>query len=548
MLTKLKDFKSPQHKIFKMLLAGREKWKAKHHEVKSSLKRLENRVRAVTKSRENWRQRALEAERELRALRADQKKKSQPEVVESPTPQVTPQATRQALIVSPLQDLVPQGATYPLATIQLSIAFVLQAGVSLRGAEACVNLVFNVLQGKLAEAPTHTTIQNWILRLGLHELQRRKEGADDWVWIVDHTVQIGAIKCLLVMGIRASHWRQLGRPLEHHDLQVLELKPIEQSTGAVVHQQFQALAERHGMPLAVLSDQGSDIKKGLALWRAEQPETNAVIGLSDIAHKVASVLRRILEKGDRWAQYTSQCGKTKSAIQQTKLAHLIPPKPRSKARYMNIAELVNWGTRTGELIRSHRQGSLSAEQQQELSGELLDEKLGWLDAFESDLLHWQELSDMGEQIRHIIRTEGYHAGTAEVLHRRLPVATGEQAAQLRDELIAFVASEGAQVPEAERLPGSSEVIESLIGKGKRLEGQQSRSGFTRQVLAMAGSVVKPTREAIQAALKNIHMKTLKSWCADHLPRSIQSKRRRDLGSKKKEQKPDQVVIASTPMF
>jgi hypothetical protein len=430
----------------------------------------------------------------------------------------------------------------------MSIVFVLQAATSLRSAEACVNLVFQVQQGKQFQAPTHTTIQNWILRLGLYELERPKDQANDWVWIVDHTIQIGDIKCLLVVGIRASHWRRLGRPIEHHDLQVLELKPVEQSTGVVVHQQFNSIAKRYGTPLAVLSDQGSDIKKGLQLWQAEQPDPGSIVDLSDIAHKVASVLKSILERDERWAQYTSQCGKTKVAIQQTKLAHLIPPKPKSKARYMNIAEQVSWGTRAGNLVRSQRQGTLSAEQQQQLPGELLDKKLGWLDEYKSELSQWQELSDMGQQICRVIRTAGYHAGSAELLRTELPDASSKQTQQLREELIAFVALECNKVPMEQRLPGSSEVIESLIGKGKRLEGQQSRSGFTRQVLAIAGSVVQPTREILQVALRSLRMKHLKAWCTEYLPQSVQSKRRRDLGTQKREQNPDKVPIASTPMF
>jgi hypothetical protein len=430
----------------------------------------------------------------------------------------------------------------------MAILFVLRAATSLRGSEACINLVFETQHGKLLQAPTHTTIQNWILRLGLYELERSKERASDWIWIVDHTIQIGDIKCLLVVGIRASHWRQLGRPLEHHDLQVLELKPVEQSTGVVVHQQFTSIAERCGTPLAVLSDQGSDIKKGLQLWQAQQAASSDIIGLSDIAHKVASVLKRILQADQRWAQYTSQCGKTKAAIQQTKLAHLTPPKPKSKARYMNIAEQVRWGTRIGKLLHSHRQGTLSGEQQEQLPGELLARKLGWLDEYKLELSRWQELSDMGQQICRHIRTEGYHAGSAELLRTELPVASSEQVLQLREEMIAFVASESDKVPAGERLPGSSEVIESLIGKGKRLEGQQSQSGFTRQVLAMAGSVVKPTHQIIQAALKSIGMKHLKAWCTEHLPQSVQAKRRRDLGTQKKEPKQDETHPVSTAMI
>ena len=73
MTTSLSDFKSPKHKILAMLHAGRDKWKAKHHQVKMALKLAGNQVRAVTKSRENWRNRAIEAERQLRCVRAGQK-------------------------------------------------------------------------------------------------------------------------------------------------------------------------------------------------------------------------------------------------------------------------------------------------------------------------------------------------------------------------------------------------------------------------------------------------------------------------------------------
>ena len=70
----LNDFKSPKHKVFTMLRTGRAQWKAKHHEVKKRLKLAGNQIRAVTKSRENWRNRALEAERQFRSVQADLKK------------------------------------------------------------------------------------------------------------------------------------------------------------------------------------------------------------------------------------------------------------------------------------------------------------------------------------------------------------------------------------------------------------------------------------------------------------------------------------------
>lgn len=72
---------------------------------------------------------------------------------------------------------------------------------------------------KLGEIPHATTGRMWLLRFGLHKLQRPKVKADDWVWIVDHAVQVGTEKCLLISGVRTS---QLPPPGENLKLQHLE--------------------------------------------------------------------------------------------------------------------------------------------------------------------------------------------------------------------------------------------------------------------------------------------------------------------------------------
>ena len=70
----------------------------------------------------------------------------------------------------------------------------MQAAVSLRGSSA----VLAVMQGFLPQTermPSANGGQMWLLRIGLYEVMRAKEPADDWVWLADHTVQIGALKC-----------------------------------------------------------------------------------------------------------------------------------------------------------------------------------------------------------------------------------------------------------------------------------------------------------------------------------------------------------------
>ena len=37
---------------------------------------------------------------------------------------------------------------------------------------------------------------------GHHELTRAKPQAEDWVWMIDHTNQVGVENCLVILGIR----------------------------------------------------------------------------------------------------------------------------------------------------------------------------------------------------------------------------------------------------------------------------------------------------------------------------------------------------------
>ena len=44
--------------------------------------------------------------------------------------------------------------------------------------------------------------------------------ADDWMWIIDHTLQLGDRKCLVILGLRQSAWEQAeSRVMSHQDVE-----------------------------------------------------------------------------------------------------------------------------------------------------------------------------------------------------------------------------------------------------------------------------------------------------------------------------------------
>jgi len=181
-----------------------------------------------------------------------------------------------------------------------------------------------------------------VQRIGPAAFLRPKEIADDWVWIVDHSIQIGQCKCLVILGIRLRDFPR-GRPLCHQDMEPIALVPMMSSTKHTVAARLEEVVCRTGVPRAILDDHGADLHGGVEIFREAHPRTSEFY---DIKHKAACLLKSRLENNPRWKEYASQSGQTKSAVQQTALACLTPPSHRSKARFMNVDGLVDWGVKT----------------------------------------------------------------------------------------------------------------------------------------------------------------------------------------------------------
>lgn len=371
-------------------------------------------------------------------------------------------------------------------------------------------------------APTGECGQLWLLRIGLYEVTRPKEMADDRVWIIDHTVQIGDMKCMLILGCRLSWWQENRGPLNHRDVEVLALEPMVKSNGEMVCNQLQDTAIKTGVPRAIVSDHGTDIRGGIEAFQKDHPQT---VNLYDIAHKMAILLKRELEADDDWSEYLQQIGQVKQRLQQTALAFLTPPTPRNKARYMNLEKLVTWGTKTLAYVdRPYPVSEVPLDKRQ------LREKLGWLVTYRKPLRRWKSIMGIVDTTLEFIRQEGYHRRATRELQRQLnPMITDQKSRRLANKILEFVNEQSTHARRGEHLIGSSECIESLIGKGKRLEGQQSKSGFTRMILGMAASVVSPTKDYIGQALAHVKTRDVFQWCHRKLGVSVQSQRQRALG-------------------
>lgn len=234
----------------------------------------------------------------------------------------------------------------------------LVANVSLRGASRVLATVRGVLGMPQLPVPDWTTGRLWLLRLGHAVLTARLEQAEDWAWLIDHSVQIGPDKCLVILGIRLRDLPPPGQCLRHEDLRLVALTLADRWTRADVDAALETATARTGVPPRVIvDDHGVDLAGGVDLFRQRHPQTAEVY---DAKHKAACLLKRRLASDPRWQAFQAMVGQTRCAVQQTELAFLTPPAPRPKARFMNLGRLLAWATRVLAILRSSSSSSSSS--------------------------------------------------------------------------------------------------------------------------------------------------------------------------------------------
>jgi hypothetical protein len=183
----MNDLKTPVARLARLFRDARDRWKAKALERQKRLRAAQVRIRDLEHSRSYWKERALAAEGQAPASGASA---------------VKPTRTRRGAVSVAGPDAGCQPSPF-LEVMQLSLQLYLHASFGCRG----VSWVLRLLAGYLPlSVPASTTVLNWCCRLGLAVLQRLPARRDDWIFVIDETVGLGELKCLVVLGIPPPAW------------------------------------------------------------------------------------------------------------------------------------------------------------------------------------------------------------------------------------------------------------------------------------------------------------------------------------------------------
>ena len=430
-------------------------------------------------------------------------------------------------------------------------------------------------------SPSFSSMRSWMFRLGLHLIERQQERQDDWIFILDHTLKLGQEKCLLILGVREEQLKKGEYALEHQSVTVLGMDVVKSSTGEIVKEQLEKVSKKVGVPKQIVSDHGSDIKKGVALYKEEHPD---VVYTYDVTHKMAALLKKELQADEQWLNFSKQCGIARTSLKQTDLHYLLPPRQRTKARYSNISPRIEWGQKmiayqqrgeyselgcrftldqqTVEAVQDNcghavafplttvkqetfidqdtftqKVVSLIGDEQMECISSVIypaanegrrrfEQKLGWVTEYKNELVDYAQMNELVTIVEKQVKQNGLNPASYRTFEENITdISLSSRTEALAEKIGRYLREEGKEIPDGCTFLGTSDIIESVFGKYKFLSSDCSIPELGKMILTIPVFTNQLTCELVKTAMESVKALDVDIWAEKLLGRSSLSKRR-----------------------
>lgn len=411
-------------------------------------------------------------------------------------------------------DSPPSKFKYPLKTVTIAIKLVVVGLLSLRG----VNRAFAIFEYCFGGGtPSHTVIHNWVMRYGLYILNELPKKRDDWIYILDHSIESGRKQCLLILGVSLKTFRQKSCRLRHEDMKVLATDIVDSATGDSVTKSLMRVAEKTGVPAQIVSDGGPNIINGCEEFIKLVDGENSILKTYDVTHQAALILKHLLTDDERWKSFCEKTRETKRFLVHTVLGHLAPPKPRDKSRWQNLDIYVKWA----EMILKQKKSSMSKQEK-----EKFEAKLEWIKAYKSQIREWRSILNLLESLKFEVKTNGLSRSTRENFEKASVALNIEtpRMKKVHEQIMSYIKDECDGLDGV--FLGSSDIIESVFGKYKNFSGKSPMKEIGRTILTIPAFTSKITYSKVDAAMDSVSAQDVTDWLSKNIGTTLLTKRKK----------------------
>jgi hypothetical protein len=312
-------------------------------------------------------------------------------------------------------------------------------------------------------------------------------------------------------------------------MEVLSVEIHRKACATNVLEALETASRRTGNPAQIVSDHGSDIKKGVELFVDKNPGTKYTY---DITHKAALLLKHHLKNDPNWQRLVKQACATKRAVVHTELAFVAPAKPRDKARWLNLDSYLDWAEKVLAFADGKEESRRDESGADAVDWEKFEEKFGWLREFRPHLREWRTMLDLLQTAKDEIKLNGLRPKSAEQFEKTVAGTqlNSERLRCLKDQLLSHLRTESASTTTGNERDqpwlGSSDIIESILGKYKNFSARTPMKEVGKTVLTMPVFTSDVTLSEVKEAMANVSTKDLREWIKENVGDTLFARRKR----------------------
>jgi hypothetical protein len=389
------------------------------------------------------------------------------------------------------------------------LVFKLETSVSFRALGKQMKIQKDFID-TLDESPCNTTITNWILKLGYYELTKTKTIADDWIILLDHSIQIGDQKVFVVYGIRQSEMHY-DRALQYSDLSPLCIISKNKWDAQAVAEQIKIIENKIGKIKYAVGDYNGNLKKALQLCEIRH--------IHDITHWLALSVEKLYKNDTQYQGFCLKMSELRSKFVQSDIAHIMPTKQRKKSSYQNIKSISDWAMKNLLFLENDSQTLKKYGKEKE--------NLMWLKEYKDLIYELDKINQTLCKIEIVLKTKGLSDETIKTCNSILNLSTlntSEKGAKFKTQLINYMTQTLHLIPQKESLLCTSDILESAFGKYKNYTNSNPMACVTSLILCLAAFTSSLTEIEIVKALEKTKIKEIKKWVIENIGDSVLKKR------------------------